>query len=100
LKNASFLVFQKFLVDGAIQLDAKNSLRGAVRYLETAEADISGEDELGTEPDIWYAYKYNRNLTLKLEGAYLFSGDLAEVILRMTTMSTRSAPAWCFLFSR
>lgn len=66
-------------VDGEIQLDAKNSIRGAARYLETAEKDAtSGEDELGYEFDLWYAYKYNDNLTLKLEGAYLFSGDLAE----------------------
>ncbi|MFW6284098.1 MAG: hypothetical protein ACOC1H_01765, partial [Desulfosalsimonas sp.] len=65
-------------VDGEIQLDAKNSLRGAVRYLETAEKSLAGEDELGYEFDLWYAYKYNDNLTLKLEGAYLFSGDLAE----------------------
>ena len=69
-------------LEGEIQLDAKNSLRGAVRYLETAEkyasANFSDEDELGYEFDLWYAYKYNDNLTLKLEGAYLISGDLAE----------------------
>ncbi len=79
-ENSSGSRVNSFAVDGLVQLDAKNSLRGAVRYLETAEKDISGEDELGTELDTWYAYKYNQNLTLKLEGAYLFSGDLAEVI--------------------
>src|SRR6056297_1771239 len=68
-------------LEGAIQLDAKNSLRTSVRYLETAEKDTlyyPGEDELGTEASLWYSYKYNQNLTLKLEGAYLFPGDLAE----------------------
>jgi hypothetical protein len=76
LRNKGLMTFA---VDGEIQLDAKNSLRGAVRYLETAEKDAaSGEDELGYEFDLWYAYKYNDNLTLKLEGAYLISGDLAE----------------------
>ncbi|MCF8028696.1 MAG: hypothetical protein K9K81_10060 [Desulfobacteraceae bacterium] len=75
LRNKGLMTFA---VDGEIQLDAKNSLRGAVRYLETAEKSLAGEDELGYEFDLWYAYKYNDNLTLKLEGAYLISGDLAE----------------------
>jgi hypothetical protein len=70
-------------LEGEFQLDPQNSLRGAVRYLQTAEEDeqiSSGEDKLGTEVDLWYAYKYNKNLTLKLEGACLFPGDLAEKI--------------------
>ncbi|MBS0013868.1 MAG: hypothetical protein KFF46_07845, partial [Desulfobacterales bacterium] len=75
LRNKGLMTFA---VDGEIQLDAKNSLRGAVRYLETAEKSLAGEDELGYEFDLWYAYQYNDNLTLKLEGAYLISGDLAE----------------------
>jgi hypothetical protein len=66
-------------VEGEMQLNPKNNLRAAVRYLATAEDDpVSGEDELGYEFDLWYAYKFNQNLTLKLEGAYLFSGDLTE----------------------
>ncbi|MBS3731604.1 MAG: hypothetical protein KGY42_01745 [Desulfobacterales bacterium] len=66
-----------FAVEGEMQLDAKNNLRGAVRYLATAE-EYAGEDDLGYEFDLWYSYKMNQNLTLKLEGAYLISGDLAE----------------------
>lgn len=66
-------------LEGDMKLDDKNSLRAAIRYLATAEdCPIFGEDELGYELDLWYAYKFNQNLTLKLEGAYLFVGDLAE----------------------
>lgn len=64
-------------VEGEVQVDAKNNLRGAVRYMETAE-EYQGDDELGVELDLWYSHKLNDNLTLKLEGAYLLSGDLAE----------------------
>ncbi|MCF8026012.1 MAG: hypothetical protein K9K82_11075 [Desulfobacteraceae bacterium] len=66
-----------FAVEGEMQLDAKNNLRAAVRYLATAE-EYAGQDDLGYEFDLWYAYKMNQNLTLKLEGAYLITGDLAE----------------------
>lgn len=68
-------------VEGEIRMNAKNSLRAAIRYLATAEdCPVYGEDELGYEIDIWYAHEMNRNLSLKLEGAYLFSGKLAERI--------------------
>ncbi len=68
-------------LEGEMQVDAKNNLRGAVRYLATAEDDpLSGESDLGYEFDLWYSYKMNKNLTLKLEGAYLISGDLAETM--------------------
>lgn len=78
LRNAGLV---NYALEGEMQLDAKNSLRAAVRYLATAEDDpVSGEDDLGYELDLWYAYKFNPNLTLKLEGAYLVSGDLAEQI--------------------
>jgi hypothetical protein len=66
-------------VECDMKIDDKNSLRAAVRYLTTAEdCPVLQEDELGYELDLWYAYKFNKNLKLKLEAAYLFVGDLAE----------------------
>lgn len=60
---------------GEYQLNPENNFRAAVRYLETAEDYILDDDELGTELDLWYRYKYNKNVTLRLEAAYLFAGD-------------------------
>ena len=73
--------FINLALEGEMQLDEKNNLRAAARYLQTAEdyADID-EDELGYEFDLWYTYKMNKNLAFKVEGAYLFPGDLAEEI--------------------
>ena len=68
-------------LEGEMQLDEKNNLRAAARYLQTAEDDpFVDEDELGYELDLWYTYKMNKNLAFKVEGAYLFPGDLAEEI--------------------
>jgi len=68
-------------LEGEMQLDEKNNLRAAARYLQTAEDDpIFDEDELGYELDLWYTYKMNKNISFKVEGAYLFTGDLAEYI--------------------
>jgi hypothetical protein len=40
-----------------------------------AENDANGEDELGTEIDLEFNYELLKNLSLKLVGAYLFTGD-------------------------
>ncbi len=69
---------------GEYKFDAANHLRLAVRMLKTAEDLVSGtkeEDDLGTELDLWYTYKYNKNLALRLEAAYLFAGDATEEII-------------------
>lgn len=68
-------------LEGEMQMDEKNNLRAAARYLQTAEDDPGvDEDELGYELDLWYTYKMNQNLSFKVEGAYLFPGDLGEYI--------------------
>jgi len=73
-----------FALEGDMKLNAKNKLRAAARYLASAEDVVlsngSGEDELGYELDLWYAYDMNENLSFKLEGAYLFSGKLTEAL--------------------
>ena len=63
---------------GEYQLNPKNHFRAAVRYLETAEDAYLEDDELGTEIDFWYRYKYNKNVTLRLEAAYLVAGDALD----------------------
>ncbi|MFP3984211.1 MAG: hypothetical protein ACLFV2_11045 [Desulfurivibrionaceae bacterium] len=72
-------------LEGEVKLDQRNTIRAAVRYLASAEdmtLSTGGEDdELGYELDLWYSYKMNKNLTFKVEGAYLFSDDLAEDLL-------------------
>lgn len=72
-------------LEGEVKLDNKNKLRAAARYLASAEdmtLSTGGEDDgLGYELDLWYSYRMNKNLTFKVEGAYLFSDDLAEDLL-------------------
>ena len=88
-------------LEGKMQLDAQNSLRGAVRYLQTAEEDdryYPGKDELGTEADLWYNYKYNKNLSLKLEGACLFPGDLAEKMFEDDDVAYQTVAGMVFAF--
>lgn len=80
LKNNGLI---NLALEGEIQLDEKNNLRTAGRYLQTAEDDPGiDEDELGYELDLWYTYKLNKNLAFKVECAYLFAGDLAEYIFK------------------
>ncbi|HID98078.1 MAG TPA: hypothetical protein EYP57_07820 [Thermodesulfobacteriaceae bacterium] len=72
-------------LQGDWQVTKANNLRAAVRYLMTAE-DLEWtnglvnqkDDELGWEIDLWYTYKYNKNLSFRVEGAYLFAGDAAK----------------------
>ncbi len=80
LKNNGLI---NLALEGEFQLDEKNHLRAAGRYLLTAEDDpYFKEDDLGCELDLWYTYQMNKNLSFKLEGAYLFSGDLADKIFQ------------------
>lgn len=78
--------FINYSIGGKYKFDKKNDLRVEARYMQTAE-DIyytccNEEDELGFELDFWYNYKYNKNLDLKLEGAYLFSGDAMDLLVK------------------
>ena len=69
---------------GEFKIDSANHMRMAIRMLKTAEDLELGnksDDDLGTELDFWYTYKYNKNLALRLEAAYLFAGDATEEIL-------------------
>lgn len=70
-------------VEGQVQIDPWNKLRAAARYLASAEnmATAEGsEDNLGYEFDLWYAHEFNDNLSFRLEGAYLVSGDLTKAL--------------------
>ncbi len=85
-------IFDKGLMSpalyGQFKMDDKNTIKGAIRYLMTAE-DIEitsggktySDDTLGTELDLWYNYAYNKNVDLKFEAAYLFAGDAADMIV-------------------
>jgi len=67
-----------YALTGEYQINPKNHVRAAVRYLETAEDYLLDDDELGTEVDFWYKYKMNKNVTLRLEAGYLFAGDALD----------------------
>jgi predicted porin len=79
-------IMDKGLINYAIQseyqINGKNNLRAAVRYLMTAE-DLElkpneSDDDLGFEFDLWYTYKLNKHVELKIDGAYLIAGDGAD----------------------
>lgn len=92
-----------FSLEGEMKIiNPKNSLRAAGRYLASAE-DVTlsngrSEDALGYELDLWYAYDMNENLTFKIEGAYLFSGKLAESLFADTDDLYRLAAGAVFQF--
>ena len=71
-----------YSLTGEYQFSPEHHFRGAVRYLQTAEDldgyGTGGDDELGTEVDFWYAYRYNKYVTLRAEAAYLFAGNGAD----------------------
>ena len=79
-------IMDKGLINYAIQSDyqinAKNNLKAAVRYLMTAEdlelKDNESDDDLGFEFDMWYTYKLNKHVELKIDAAYLIAGDGAD----------------------
>lgn len=68
-----------YALGGEYQYAPEHNFRAAVRYLMTAE-DLGNDDDLGTEMDFWYKYKYNKYVTLRVEAAYLFSGDAADYL--------------------
>ena len=71
-----------YAIQGEYQISEKNNLRAAVRYLMTAE-DLEikpneSDDDLGYEFDLWYTYKLNKHVDLKIDAAYLIAGDGAD----------------------
>jgi hypothetical protein len=71
-----------YAIQGEYQINGKNYLRTAVRYLMTAE-DLEfkpneSDDDLGYEFDLWYTYTLNKHVDLKIDAAYLFAGDGAD----------------------
>jgi predicted porin len=80
-------ILDKGLINYAIQaeyqISEKNNLRAAVRYLMTAEdleVNNESDDDLGYEIDLWYTYKLNKHVDLKIDAAYLFAGDGADLL--------------------
>ena len=71
-----------YAIQGDYQINTKNNLRAAVRYLTTAE-DLEykpneSDDDLGYEFDLWYTYTLNKHVDLKIDAAYLIAGDGAD----------------------
>ena len=71
-----------YAIQGEYQINEKNDLRMAVRYLTTAE-DLTlkpgaRDSDLGYEFDLWYTYKLNKYVELKCDAAYLVAGDAAD----------------------
>ncbi|MDA3896443.1 MAG: hypothetical protein PF482_09875, partial [Desulfobacteraceae bacterium] len=71
-----------YAIEGDYQIDEKNNLRMAVRYLTTAE-DLelktdAKDDDLGYEFDLWYTHQLNKYVQLRLDAAYLVAGDGAD----------------------
>lgn len=72
-----------YALTGEYQINKKNHLRAAVRYLQTAEnmeRFDKKEDDLGTEFDIWYTYKYNKYVNIKVDCGYLLAGKGADLL--------------------
>jgi hypothetical protein len=79
-------IMDKGLINYAIQaeyqISEKNNLRAAVRYLMTAE-DLElkpneKDDDLGYEFDLWYTYKLNKHVDLRIDATYLAAEDGAD----------------------
>lgn len=72
-----------FMADGTYQIDDKSKVRGAVIWHRTAKDvkyyDKNGNEQsdkdMGVELDMWYDYTYNKNVSFRVEAAYLFAGD-------------------------
>jgi hypothetical protein len=76
--------FLSYGVDADYKICPKSKIRGAITYLSSDDdvtlANGEKETELGYELDLWYAYEMNKNLTYKVEGAYLFADTLSHEI--------------------
>lgn len=79
-------IMDKGLINYAIQaeyqVDERNRVRAAVRYLTTAE-DLKlkpgeSDKDLGYEFDLWYNYDLNKHVALIINAAYLIAGDGAD----------------------
>ncbi len=71
-----------YAIQGEYQINEKNNLRTAIRYLTTAE-DLKfktneRDNDLGYEFDMWYIYQVNKYVQLKIDAAYLVAGDGAD----------------------
>ncbi|MBW2641377.1 MAG: hypothetical protein JRE10_14790 [Deltaproteobacteria bacterium] len=72
-----------YAIQGEYQINGKNYLRAAVRYLMTAEDlefNNESDDDLGYELDLWYAYTLNKHVDLVIDAAYLFAGNGADLL--------------------
>ncbi len=70
-------------LQGEYKIDPKNKVRAAVRKLYSAEdldyiAGKKKDNDIGYEFDLWYSYKFNKNVALKAEFGYLVTGDGAD----------------------
>ncbi len=70
-------------LQGTYKIDAKNKVRAAIRKLYSAEdldyiAGKKKDNDIGYEFDLWYSYKFNKNVALKAEFGYLVTGDGAD----------------------
>jgi len=72
-----------YAIQGEYQMNEKNYLRAAVRYLMTAEDlefNNESDDDLGYEFDLWYTYTLNKHVDLIIDAAYLIAGDGADLL--------------------
>ncbi|WP_456371320.1 hypothetical protein [Thermodesulfatator atlanticus] len=77
-KTADFTTDYGYLglmADATYQIDDKSNVRGAVVLHRTAKDTDNDKKDIGTEFDVWYNYKYNKNVCFRIEAAYLISGD-------------------------
>lgn len=71
---------------GEYQINPRHKLKMAVMYHQTdvdlIDEDGSKDNDLGWEFDLWYNYKYNKNVTCKVEAAYLIAGDGLDALAK------------------
>ena len=70
-------------LQGEYTINAKNKVRAAVRKLYSAEdldyiTSKKKDNDIGYEFDLWYTYKFNKNVALKADFGYLVTGDGAD----------------------
>lgn len=71
---------------GEYQIDPRQKVKMAVMYHQTdvdlIDGDGSKDNDLGWEFDLWYDYKYSKNVTFKVEAAYFVAGDALDALAR------------------